>query len=141
MEVQAQVEILEAEVALLRRTENSTNIVEHAQRLMDAEGRLREALAYAQELDMELNRFQQHIRDKASIASIDAHNAWGPFAHQAGIRSFLPTQDSWPCRDFNKARCVPPRATLFIAAGRPVALAGGIVSSCASAARSAMAAL
>ncbi len=87
MEVQAQVEILEAEVALLRRTENRANSAEHAQRLLDAEGRLREALAYAQRLDLELDRCQQHIRDKASLAAMDAHNAWGPFAHQAGILS------------------------------------------------------
>ncbi len=86
MEVQAQVEILEAEVSLLRRTENRTNSVEHAQRLLDAEGRLREALACAQELDLEVNRVQQHIRDRGSLAAMDAHNPWGPFAHQAGIR-------------------------------------------------------
>ena len=87
MEVQAQVEILEAEVSLLRRTENRANNVEHAQRLMEAEGRLREALACAQELDLDLNRCHQQIRDNTTLAGMNAHNSCGPFAHQAFILS------------------------------------------------------
>ncbi len=63
MDVQAQVEILEAEVALLRRsgTRDSADV----RRLHEAETRLSEALALASELDRGINQLQQQAHLQA----------------------------------------------------------------------------
>ena len=60
MEIQAQVEILEAEVALLRRSGTAAD----ARRLQETEARLREALALAHELDLEIYIVQHQALDE-----------------------------------------------------------------------------
>jgi hypothetical protein len=58
MDFQAQIEVLEAEVSLLRRNSSADPV--NARRLFEAESRLQEALSLANVLDSEISRFQHH---------------------------------------------------------------------------------
>ena len=60
---QAQIEVLEAEVALLRR--KGPNDAGNSLRLLEAENRLREALSLANDLEGEINKVQHHAHCQA----------------------------------------------------------------------------